>query len=54
MTLQHASTHVAFSFLGRDSLFLTGVAGLILGMDQGRFVQEMPPRVEPAPGRISS
>ncbi len=53
MTLQHASTHVAFSFLGHDSLFLTGVAGLILGMDQGRFVQEMP-RVEPAPGRISS
>ncbi|MBP2265806.1 hypothetical protein J3A64_001270 [Pseudarthrobacter sp. PvP004] len=37
----------------RHGLSLADVAGLILGMDQGRFEQQMP-QVEPAPGRSSS
>ncbi|MFK0038331.1 hypothetical protein ACIQTW_00655 [Paenarthrobacter sp. NPDC090517] len=53
MTRQHASTHVAFRFLRGDGLSLADVAGLILGMDQGRFEQQMP-RVEQVPGRSSS
>jgi len=52
MIRQDASTYVAFSCLCRDGLSLAGVAGLILGMDQGRFEQQMP-SVEPAPGRIA-
>ncbi len=52
MTRQDASTCVAFSFQCPDGLSLAGVAGLILGMDQGRFEQLMP-SVGPAPGRIS-
>ena len=39
-----SSPHVAFTFPRYDGLSLSGVAGLILGMDQGRFEQEMPPR----------
>ncbi|MET3370565.1 UNVERIFIED_CONTAM: hypothetical protein ABIE34_003842 [Jeotgalibacillus campisalis] len=53
MTRQGASAYVAFTSLRRDGLSLAVVAGLILGMDQGCFEQQMP-RVESAPGRISS
>jgi hypothetical protein len=50
MNRPDSSPYVAFTFRRRDGLSLAGVAGLILGMDQGRFEQQMP-RVDPAPGR---
>ncbi len=50
MTRQGASAYVAFTSLRRDGLSLAGVAGLILGMDQGRFEHQIP-RVESVAGR---
>ncbi len=48
-----ASDRVAMAFVRRDGLFPTGVAGLILGMDQGRFEQQTP-RVAAALRRSAS
>lgn len=58
MTGQDASLHehsvtLHHDFPDPNGLFLADVAGLILGMDQGRFEQDIP-SVEPAPGRSSS
>jgi len=52
MNRQKSSQYVVFTFPRRDGLSLPGVAGLILGMDHGRFEQQMP-RVDPAPDRSS-
>ncbi|WP_238703426.1 hypothetical protein [Arthrobacter sp. TS-15] len=52
MNLQNSSPQVVFTFPHRDGLSVARVAGLILGMDQGRFEHQIP-RMDPAPGRSS-